>query len=48
MAGPKKAGAQARIDRSRTYVTNAVKHFKWEPHGKRRLPAHRRALRAGI
>jgi uracil-DNA glycosylase family protein len=28
---------QAGIDRSRVYVTNAVKHFKWEPRGKRRL-----------
>jgi DNA polymerase len=25
------------IDRSRVYVTNAVKHFKWEPRGKRRI-----------
>jgi uracil-DNA glycosylase len=29
--------AQAKLDRSLTYVTNAVKHFKWEPLGKRRL-----------
>jgi uracil-DNA glycosylase len=28
---------QAGIDRSKTYVTNAVKHFKWEPRGKRRI-----------
>ena len=28
---------QAGIDRSRTYVTNAVKHFKFVPRGKRRL-----------
>ncbi|MBV8908732.1 MAG: UdgX family uracil-DNA binding protein [Sphingomonas sp.] len=28
---------EAGIDRSRTYVTNAVKHFKFEPRGKRRL-----------
>ena len=27
----------AGIDRSKLYVTNAVKHFKWEPRGKRRL-----------
>ncbi|MFN2386333.1 MAG: UdgX family uracil-DNA binding protein [Thermoanaerobaculia bacterium] len=27
----------AGIDRSRTYVSNAVKHFKWEPRGKRRI-----------
>ena len=29
--------AEAGIDRGETYVTNAVKHFKWEPAGKRRL-----------
>jgi uracil-DNA glycosylase len=29
--------AEAGIDRSRVYVTNAVKHFKWEPRGKRRI-----------
>ncbi len=28
---------EAGIDRSRAYVTNAVKHFKWEPRGKRRI-----------
>ena len=28
---------EAGIDRSRVYVTNAVKHFKWEARGKRRL-----------
>ena len=27
----------AGIDRRRVYVTNAVKHFKWRPRGKRRL-----------
>jgi DNA polymerase len=27
----------AGIDRRRAYVTNAVKHFKWEPRGKRRI-----------
>jgi DNA polymerase len=31
--------AEAGIDRRKTYVTNAVKHFKWEPRGKRRLHA---------
>jgi len=31
--------AQAGIDRHRTYVTNVVKHFKWEPRGKRRIHA---------
>jgi uracil-DNA glycosylase len=25
------------IDRSQCYVTNAVKHFKWKPSGKRRI-----------
>ena len=25
------------IDRSEVYVTNAVKHFKWEPRGKLRI-----------
>jgi DNA polymerase len=29
----------AGIDRRRTYITNAVKHFKWEPRGKRRIHA---------
>jgi len=28
---------EAGIDRSEAYVTNAVKHFKWKPKGKRRL-----------
>jgi DNA polymerase len=28
---------QAGIDRSSTYLTNAVKHFKWEERGKRRI-----------
>ena len=32
-----RALAEAGIDRKRTYVTNAVKHFKWEPRGKRRI-----------
>jgi DNA polymerase len=27
----------ARIERGDVFVTNAVKHFKWEPRGKRRL-----------
>jgi uracil-DNA glycosylase family protein len=31
--------AQAGIDRSQVYVTNVVKHFKWEPRGKRRIHA---------
>ena len=28
---------EAGIERSSVYVTNVVKHFKWEPRGKRRL-----------
>jgi uracil-DNA glycosylase family protein len=28
---------EAGIERKLAYVTNAVKHFKWEPRGKRRL-----------
>lgn len=35
---------EAGIERSHVYLTNAVKHFKWEPRGKRRLhktPAQR-------
>jgi probable DNA metabolism protein len=32
-----KALEKAGIDRSRVYVTNAVKHFKFTPRGKRRL-----------
>jgi DNA polymerase len=31
--------AEAGIDRTRVYVTNAVKHFKWQARGKRRLHA---------
>src|SRR3954463_1141769 len=39
-----RALAQAGVEREHLYVTNAVKHFKWEPRGKRRLhktPAQR-------
>jgi uracil-DNA glycosylase len=32
-----RALAEAGIDRRRVYVTNTVKHFKFEPRGKRRL-----------
>lgn len=32
-----KALKEAGIDRSRAYVTNLVKHFKWEERGKRRI-----------
>jgi uracil-DNA glycosylase family protein len=30
---------KAGIDRGQAYVTNVVKHFKWEPRGKRRIHA---------
>src|SRR3989304_10329382 len=32
-----RAMADAGLDRSKTFITNAVKHFKFEPRGKRRL-----------
>lgn len=32
-----KALVEAGINRTEVYVTNAVKHFKWEPRGKRRI-----------
>ena len=32
-----RALAEAGVDRRRVFVTNAVKHFKFEPRGKRRL-----------
>ena len=32
-----RAFEEAGIDRSKVYVTNAVKHFKWEPRAKRRI-----------
>jgi len=34
-----RALVEAGIDRSKVYVTNVVKHFKWEPRGKRRIHA---------
>jgi uracil-DNA glycosylase len=36
----------AGIDRTAVYVTNVVKHFKWEPRGKRRL--HKKPLPSEI
>jgi DNA polymerase len=36
--------AQAGIDRSITYVTNAVKHFKFEQRGKRRIHSRANAV----
>ncbi len=37
---------EAGIDRRQVYITNAVKHFKWKPQGKRRL--HQRPNAAEI
>jgi uracil-DNA glycosylase family protein len=39
-----KALTAAGIDRTDVYVTNIVKHFKWEPRGKRRLHKKPNAL----
>jgi uracil-DNA glycosylase len=41
-----RALAEARVDRRKVYVTNAVKHFKWELRGKRRI--HQRPNRTEI
>jgi uracil-DNA glycosylase family protein len=38
---------EAGIERSRVYVTNVVKHFKWEPRGKRRIHAKPNAAEIG-
>ena len=46
-----RALAEAGIDRARVYVTNAVKHFKFEPRGKRRIhkkPEHERDRRVPL
>ena len=32
-----RALVEAGVDRAEVYVTNTVKHFKWEPRGKRRI-----------
>ena len=42
-----KALEEAGIERSRAYVTNVVKHFKWEPRGKRRIHAKPNAAEIG-
>lgn len=42
-----KALIDAGIDRSLVYVTNVVKHFKWEPRGKRRIHAKPNAAEIG-
>jgi DNA polymerase len=41
-----RALAEADLSRDEVYLTNAVKHFKWEPRGKRRL--HKRPLPSEI
>ena len=38
---------EAGIDRKQTYVTNVVKHFKWEPRGKRRIHKKPNAVEIG-
>jgi uracil-DNA glycosylase family protein len=43
-----KALREAGVDRKRVYVTNAVKHFKFEPRGKRRLHKRPSASEIGI
>ena len=42
-----KALGEAGIDRSHVYVTNIVKHFKWEPRGKRSIHAKPNAAEIG-
>jgi DNA polymerase len=42
-----RALADAGIDRRSVYLTNVVKHFKWEPRGKRRLHKKPRASEIG-
>ena len=42
-----KALEEAGIDRRVVYVTNVVKHFKWEPRGKRRIHAKPNAAEIG-
>jgi DNA polymerase len=42
-----KALAEAGIERKRVYDTNVVKHFKWEPRGKRRIHAKPNAAEIG-
>jgi uracil-DNA glycosylase family protein len=38
---------EAGIDRKLVYVTNVVKHFKWEPRGKRRIHSKPNAAEIG-
>jgi uracil-DNA glycosylase family protein len=42
-----RALAAAGIERASVYLTNAVKHFKWEPRGKRRIHKKPRASEVG-
>src|SRR3954466_10257641 len=42
-----RALAEAGIDRGAVYVTNVVKHFKWEQRGKRRIHAKPNAAEVG-
>jgi len=42
-----RALTEAGIERSLVYVTNVVKHFKWEPRGKRRIHAKPNAAEVG-
>jgi probable DNA metabolism protein len=45
-----RALGQAQLERRAVYLTNAVKHFKWEPRGKRRMhktPAQREVEACG-
>jgi DNA polymerase len=42
-----RALAAAAIPRDQVYVTNAVKHFKWDPRGKRRIHARPRPAEIG-
>lgn len=39
-----RAMEKAGLDRAETYVTNAVKHFKWVPRGKRRIHSKPNAM----
>ena len=38
---------EAGIERSTVYITNVVKHFKWQPRGKRRIHAKPNAAEIG-
>jgi uracil-DNA glycosylase len=42
-----RALAEVSIDRADVYVTNVVKHFKWEPRGKRRIHAKPNQMEIG-